>query len=139
MNRTILTLIAIGLFMAGVPVVADESQGKNGLPPLPPYQMRAEVPEADRLKTTINGAVLFSNRCGYCHLAMGMGTNVLTAKRAGMGLPPESGLLTNRTDLTAEFINTVVRNGIGYMPRLTRVDVTDSELAKIATYLVEGN
>jgi len=44
-------------------------------------------------------------------------------------------LLTNRKDLTVDFIKMVVRRGKLAMPRLTRVDVTDAELDAIAHYL----
>jgi mono/diheme cytochrome c family protein len=79
--------------------------------------------------------VLFSNRCGSCHLAGGMGTNMLTKLRVAAGEPPASGLLANRTDLTQTYVKSVVRHGIRAMPRLTRVEVTDAELDAIAQFL----
>lgn len=111
----------------------------NGLPPLPPHQMRLEVPDGDRTKSTATGEQLFSNACGYCHLTFGMGTNVLMGRRMAMGLPPQTALLANRTDLTADYIAMVVRSGQGDMPRITRVDLTDSELALVAEYLTRNN
>ena len=60
---------------------------------------------------------------------------LLTKERVAAGAPPESGLLTNRKDLTVDFIKVVVRRGKLAMPRLTRVDVTDAELDAIAHYL----
>ncbi len=111
----------------------------NGLPPLPPHQMRLEVPAGDRTNSPATGEQLFSNACGYCHLTFGMGTNVLTARRMAQGLPPHTGLLANRTDLTAEYVKMVVRSGQGDMPRITRVDLTDSELALVAEYLTRNN
>ncbi len=82
-----------------------------------------------------DGQALFSNRCGSCHLAGGMGTNMLTKLRVLAGDPPASGLLANRKDLTQTFVRTVVRQGIRAMPRLSRVEVTDAELDAIARYL----
>lgn len=64
-----------------------------------------------------------------------MGTNLLTKQMIAAKRPPSDGLLANRTDLTADYVHTVVRNGKMAMPRLTRVDVTDAELAAIAAYL----
>lgn len=110
---------------------------KGGPPPLPPYQVRAEAPKGDRLAAQGNGEALFSNHCGYCHLPGGMGTNLLTKQRVMAGDPPEKGLLTNRTDLTADYVKSVVRMGKVAMPRLTRVDVTDAELDAIAAYLAK--
>lgn len=113
-------------------------QAANGPPPMPPYQMRASLPEGDRLTGQKNGEALFSNRCGACHLAGGMGTNLLTKERMALREPPESGLLTNRKDLTRAYVKVVVRRGKLAMPPLTRVDVTDAELDAIARYLAKA-
>jgi mono/diheme cytochrome c family protein len=101
----------------------------------PPFQMRAVVPAGDRLSTGQDGAALYSNRCGACHLAGGMGTNMLTRQRVMAGLPPDSGLLANRNDLTQTYVKFVVRQGKRAMPGLTRVEVTDAELDAIAKFL----
>jgi mono/diheme cytochrome c family protein len=100
--------------------------------------MRAMLPPGDRLTGVKDGAAEFSNRCGACHLAGGMGTNMLTKQRMTAGLPPESGLLANRKDLTRTYVKVVVRRGKLAMPRLTRVEVTDAELDAIASYLGKG-
>jgi mono/diheme cytochrome c family protein len=109
----------------------------SGPPPFPPYQMRAEPPPGDRTATDRDGGALFSSQCGACHLAGGMGTNVLAQRMIATGRPPQEGLLENRRPLPAEFVTAVVRNGQGAMPPLTRVDVTDAELTQIAAYLSE--
>ncbi len=107
----------------------------EGKAPFPVFQMRDAVPESNRLDTKVDGKKLFSNYCGYCHLEAGMGTNLLTRKQVLRGQPPHTGLLANRTDLNAAFIKAIVRSGIGSMPRITKVDVTDSELDQIANFL----
>jgi mono/diheme cytochrome c family protein len=112
-----------------------QEAAKGGPPPPPPYQTRAQLPEGDRLAGGKDGEALFTNRCGACHLAGGMGTNLLTKQRVMAGLPPETGMLANRTDLTPDYVKTVVRQGKMAMPRLTHVDVTDAELDSIAAYL----
>jgi mono/diheme cytochrome c family protein len=116
---------------------AQQGPPAGGPPPLPPYQMRAEVSDVDRLTPTSDGATLFSHRCGACHLTFGMGTNLITARQAAAGQKPVP-LLADRTDLAADYVKAVVRNGKGAMPRQTRVDVTDPELDKIAAYLGKG-
>jgi mono/diheme cytochrome c family protein len=116
----------------------DSKLGAGGPPPIPPYQMRATLPAGDRLTGTKDGAALFSNRCGACHLAGGMGTNLLTKQRMAAGLPPESGLLANRKDLTITYVKVVVRKGKLAMPPLSRVEVTDTELDAIARYLAKA-
>lgn len=74
--------------------------------------------------------VLFARRCGVCHNAGGVGAQTL-ARRLG----PERAVLAQRADLTVSFVTVVVRHGLLNMPRLTRVEVTDEELAAIATWL----
>lgn len=115
-----------------------EQAGKDGAPPMPLYQMRAEAPPGDRLAAGRDGAALFSNRCGACHLAGGMGTNLLTKQRMAAGEPPESGLLARRADLNADYVKAMVRNGKLAMPRLSRVEVTDPELDSIAAWLAKA-
>jgi mono/diheme cytochrome c family protein len=107
----------------------------GGPPPPPPYQMRAALPSGDRLAQGRNGEALFSNRCGACHLAGGMGTNLLTKQMMMAKRPPTDGMLSNRTDLTSDYVKSVVRMGKNAMPRQTRVDITDAELDSVAAYL----
>lgn len=103
--------------------------------PPPPYQMRPAAPAGDRLRPGGDGKTLFEVHCGYCHLTGGMGTNLLTKQRMMMGETPDKGLLANRTDLTADYVKSVVRIGKGAMPGQTKVDVTDAELDAVAKYL----
>ena len=77
-----------------------------------------------------DGAALFASKCALCHGPGGTGTTML-----GWRLGKERGLLTERTDLTASFVRAIVRTGQRSMPPLTRVEVTDSELDRIAAYL----
>jgi mono/diheme cytochrome c family protein len=79
------------------------------------------------------GEVLFAVTCGRCHRAGGMGTGILS-RRPGM---VAGGLLEQREDLIVPFVQTVVRRGIGNMPRISRGEVSDPELALIASYLVK--
>jgi mono/diheme cytochrome c family protein len=76
------------------------------------------------------GKELFHNRCGICHLQGGTGTFML-----GRRLGQENALLEARKNLRAEYVEAIVRNGLMSMPRFTRVELTDSELKQIATYL----
>ncbi len=132
MNRA---MVAALLAVASV-AVADEPAKPSGPPPgPPPYQMRAQLPAGDRLAGGRDGAALYSNRCGACHLVGGMGTNLLTKQRVALGEPPGQGLLTNRTDLTRTYVKHVVRQGKLAMPPLSRVEITDAELDAIAALL----
>lgn len=132
-----IALIAL-LALAGCnqqPTEPKADLAKGGPPPIPPYQMRAKAPAGDRLAAGRDGKALYENHCGYCHLAGGMGTNLLTKQQMMAGEPPEKGLLTNRTDLSADYVKQVVRAGKNAMPPQTRVDITDSELESVALYL----
>lgn len=136
-GRAVLFVALAFMMTACKPAEAPKQDaGKaGGPPPPPPYQQRAELPSDNRLSAGSNGEAIFSNRCGHCHLAGGMGTNLLTKQRMMAGEPPENGLLANRKDLTASYVKQVVRAGKMAMPRQTKVDVTDSELDAIARYL----
>ena len=80
--------------------------------------------------TPADGRQLFERRCGVCHMQGQTGTNILERR-----LGPQRALLAERTDLTPEYIRAVVRQGLVNMPRLTRVELPDSELEAIAAWL----
>ena len=79
---------------------------------------------------TERGAALFEEKCAMCHRVMGMGTVLLTRRRE-----PATALLEKRTDLTPEFVVAAARAGLGNMPRISRGEVSDSDLATIAAWL----
>lgn len=81
-----------------------------------------------------DGKALFVERCGMCHQGIGMAVGML-ARRPG---DTSKGFLEERTDLSAAFVQTVVRTGILNMPRMPRAEVSDAELAAIANYLSRG-
>lgn len=114
--------------------VQGQVQGNAG-PPMLQYVTRGAAPAGDRLALGRDGKQLFRHNCGYCHLEGGMGTIILTPQRTGMGEPPQNALIENRSDLTSDYVETVVRQGKGAMPRISRAEVTDPELKSIAAYL----
>lgn len=77
---------------------------------------------------------LYTERCGMCHQTNGMGVGILSRRPADAS----KGLLEQRTDLSSAVVRVVVRTGIGNMPRISRGEVSDPELATIATYLSRG-
>ncbi len=131
-------LISLALLAACKPVDDKFDAAKSGPPPIPPYQMRAELPSGDRLAAGRDGGELFSNRCGACHLEGGMGTNLVRKQQMMAGNGPEAGLIANRDDLSIAYVKTVVRQGKNAMPAQTRVDLTDAELDAVANYLAKG-
>jgi mono/diheme cytochrome c family protein len=82
----------------------------------------------------IAGESLYANHCLVCHQQGGTGT-LLLARRLG----PERALLGAREDLAEDYIRAVVRNGMGGMPWLGRVELPDADLAAIAAYLTRAN
>jgi mono/diheme cytochrome c family protein len=141
MNRAALALASAAAVLAAATAASLSAQPTGSghepasPPPPPPYQVRMAAPAGDRLAAGRDGRALFENRCGYCHLAAGMGTNLLTKQQMQMGRPPSMGLLANRTDLNGDYVKAVVRNGKGAMPPQTRVDITDPELDAVASFL----
>ena len=81
----------------------------------------------------IEGAALFLEECGICHLEGGTGTMML-ARRLG----EDKALIAQRTDLPPQYVETVVRRGINSMPSITRVELPDAELQAIIDYLAKG-
>jgi mono/diheme cytochrome c family protein len=135
--KRILLLTIVALAACGSGDQTPSAPAKPGGPPPAAllYQTRAETPSGERLATGRSGEALFSNKCGYCHLTGGMGTNLVTKQRTALKEAPEMGLLVNRKDLTSDYVRSVVRLGKGAMPRQTKVDITDAELDSVARYL----
>jgi cytochrome c553 len=76
---------------------------------------------------------LFVEKCGMCHRQMGMGT-VILARR----MDPKIAMLEARSNLTVEFVTAAARGGIGNMPRISRGEVSNAQLTRIAAYLAKG-
>ena len=105
----------------------------------------ADKPSDTKITNAFHGALqdrtsrsaderLFVEKCGMCHRQMGMGT-VILARR----MNPKVAMLEARTDLTAEFITSAARAGIGNMPRISRGEVSNAQLGSIAAYLTKGD
>ena len=75
-------------------------------------------------------AAVYARECALCHGPMGTGTLMLARRFEG-----DQAQLANRTNLTGPYIEYVVRNGLGSMPAITRVEVTDAQLAQIVRHL----
>lgn len=76
------------------------------------------------------GKRLFEEKCAMCHRANGMGTGLL-ARRMDRSVAE----LEQRRDLTAGYVERAVRIGVMNMPAITRGEVSDAQLARIAAYL----
>jgi len=92
------------------------------------------MPAGMALGAEADGKTLYAQRCGMCHQTIGMGVSILS-RRPG---DTSKGLLEERADLSAAVVQAVVRSGIGNMPRISRGEVSDPELSRIAGYLAKG-
>ena len=104
----------------------------------------AEQPDDTKITNAFRGALqdrtskspaehLFVEKCGMCHRQMGMGT-VILARR----MDPKVAMLEARKDLSADMVIASARMGIGNMPRISRGEVSDAQLAQIAAYLAKA-
>jgi len=83
-----------------------------------------------------SGEAVYQHWCAPCH-APGPGhpgTQSLQVKYGGK-LPS---VLLERTDLSAQAIATFVRTGVLSMPPFRKTEVTDAQLAALATYLTSA-
>jgi (+)-pinoresinol hydroxylase len=98
-----------------------------GLVSLVPLASAAEAP---------SGEAVYKRWCVHCHSAGrgNPGTDSLQVKYKGN--PPA--VLLDRTDLTPEFVKLAVRQGVLSMPPFRKTEITDAELAAMATWLASG-
>jgi mono/diheme cytochrome c family protein len=75
---------------------------------------------------------LYVEKCSMCHRQMGMGT-VILARR----MDPKIAILEDRPNLPPAFVSAVVRSGLGNMPPISKGEVSDEQLARIANYLAK--
>lgn len=73
----------------------------------------------------------YANACATCHANGGFGVRVI-ADRNG----PERALIHEGTPLPAAAIRAIVRNGLGAMPAMSKVEVSDAELEAIIAGLI---
>jgi mono/diheme cytochrome c family protein len=96
-----------------------------------------QAPSADDPQVAL-GRAAFERNCAACHgkgpsegrVPLLPGTFALSLKYRGQ-LPAA---LEDRSDLSPEYIEVIVRNGIFSMPPLRKTEVSDEELRAIAAY-----
>jgi (+)-pinoresinol hydroxylase len=91
------------------------------------------VVSAHALADAPDGAKVYQKWCAPCH-APGIthaGTHALMAKYAGR----KSGLITEWTDLTPDYVRVMVRTGISVMPQFRKTEISDAELESLARFL----
>ena len=80
------------------------------------------------------GQTLFNDKCMSCHNPAATGS-VMLGKRLG----EENAVLSERNNLSAEYIKVVLRYGVGSMPWYRRSEISDAQADAIAAYLTRNN
>lgn len=81
----------------------------------------------------MTGKEVFDHYCTYCHgSSEGPGTMQLRRTRG-----KEQALLTERTNLSRDYIEYVVRHGLKSMPPFAPSDLTDARLKVLAAFLAK--
>jgi mono/diheme cytochrome c family protein len=93
----------------------------------------AEAADSVQVKVaTSPGAQTYMKWCAECHAsAIGPGTKVLERRYKGQ-VPA---ILHMRTGIPAELVTYTVRHGTGFMPPFRKTEISDSQLASLASYL----
>jgi mono/diheme cytochrome c family protein len=105
-------------------------------------EVRSAMPGAKAAPSDgAKGKMVFDQWCLGCHAPIAgpagpfgfppAGTNRLQQRYNG-AVPAA---LEERTDLTADFVRTIVRQGLPIMPALRKTEVTDAELDAVIAYL----
>ena len=79
----------------------------------------------------MTGKEVFDHYCTYCH-GSGDGPGTLQLRRTR---GTDKALLTERTDLTPQYIEFVVRHGLRSMPPFVPSDLTEAKLKALVGFL----
>lgn len=82
----------------------------------------------------VRGEAVYTRICAMCHSPTGPATVTLAAR-----LGADRAQLSQRRDLLPVYIRHVIRNGIGTMPHITKVEVPDSDADAVIAYLTRLN
>jgi mono/diheme cytochrome c family protein len=76
----------------------------------------------------------YQSACASCHERQGFAVRILT-DRVGA----DKALISKRRDLSPDFIRAVVRGGLGAMPPMSRIEISDVELSAIVSELTRSS
>ncbi len=123
-------LIPVLLLTTMLVACTDES-GENRQEEL---SSSAALNEIAAMEPAVDGEEIYNSFCLACHAA---GPGNAGTMRLAMRLGKEKSVLTQREDLNAVYVKTIVRQGIMLMPPFRPSEITDSELEALATYLAK--
>lgn len=136
---TVVVAVVVVAVVAGIcsPPTFAQPPETTAEPPFPiAAWSRTAAGAEDRGTLVERGAAVFNNWCGACHSRGPMnapGTTSLQNKYQG-ALPAA---LEDREDMTAEFVEFYVRNGVATMPFLRKTELGDDDLEALAAYLAK--
>jgi mono/diheme cytochrome c family protein len=126
--------IVAGLALCASFALCQASESAGEAPPGGSGWVRARIDGAGKPR----GYVEYEKYCSACH-GIGPearpGYTALQARYKG-ALPAA---LPDRTDLVADYVKYLVRNGLSIMPRARKSEISDAELDAIAAYLTRNN
>jgi len=82
-----------------------------------------------------SGRAVYERWCAACHDpgVTHPGTHALMTKYPGGSRA--TGIITDWTDLPADYVSYMVRHGMSVMPQFRKTEISDPELAALAAYL----
>jgi cytochrome c5 len=134
----IVALACAGLLVATAASADPVSSAQTAWSPLP-----ARAGDVLKDPREERGREVFQQRCTACHAAIpkdGIGPPYLPAMAVTQALqarykgakPAE---LEQRTDLTADFVKAIVRNGLNSMPFFRPTELSDDDVSALGAYL----
>lgn len=130
------TLLISALLMGAVSLFGCE-QNEPSKPVIveKPAPAASPVVVQSSKSTARAGGVVYELHCAGCHAA-GLGhaatMKLKLARSDGMSV------LVERTDLTAAYINHIVRDGLLEMPPFRPTDINNDELDNLAQYIIDS-
>lgn len=86
-------------------------------------------------RPAMTGAQIFAQHCSHCH---GPGDDHPGTRQLRVTRGEDFALLEKRTDLHADYVETIVRHGLNAMPPFKPTVITNSELDVLAKYLAKA-
>lgn len=81
------------------------------------------------------GKQVFDRRCAACHAP---GLDGPGTQRLGWDRGADYAVLEQRKDLTAPYVQFVVRHGLREMPAFRPTEITDEQLTQLSAYLAKA-
>ncbi len=134
MIRNMLLLASASLLLAACGGSDDGAGKDSAVAPAASQPAPAKTAAYTPKPPADTGEGIFARQCAYCHAP---GVDHPGAMQLGATRGEKFAVLTERTDLTADYVKYIVRNGLNGMPPFTPTVITDEDLDKLAAYLAK--